>query len=121
MGESMQNWYFEGGGLLMSTEARNAYFTLARALTRASLAKRLSVPLFPKDADSIRDKTIQDYRHELKALGLDDVENWTFGSYESELEKPALRFKDLYSFSALVAHLGRNSAKTSIAGGDRRS
>jgi len=105
MGESMRVWYFKGGGLLMSTEVRNAYFTLARALTRASLAKRLSVPLLPKDADNISEKTIKDYRDELKTLGLDDVKNWTFGGYESESEKPALRFKDFVFLQRLSSTL----------------
>ena len=103
MGESMRVWYFKGGGLLMSTEARNAYFTLARALTRASLAERLSAPRFPKDADRISDETIEDYRDELKALGLDDVKKWTFGGQESE--KPALRFKDFVFLQRLTSTL----------------
>jgi hypothetical protein len=102
MGESMRVWYFKGGGLLMSTDARNAYFTLARALTRASLAERLSVPVFPKDAHSISEQAIKDYR---KELHLDDVENWTFGGSESEWEKPALRFKDFVFLQHLSSTL----------------
>ena len=41
MGETLCAWYFAGGGLLMSTSSRDAYFCLARALTRASLAAEL--------------------------------------------------------------------------------
>jgi hypothetical protein len=105
MGESMRVWYFKGGGLLMSTDARNGYFTLARALTRASLAERLSVPVFPKDADSISEQSITDYRDELKEPHLDDVENWTFGGSESESENPALRFKDFVFLQHLSSTL----------------
>jgi hypothetical protein len=105
LGELMRVWYFKGGGLLMSAETRNAYFALARALTRASLAGRLSVPRFPKDADSISEQTINKYRDELKALDLDNVEEWTFGGYESELEKPAFRFKDFVFLQRLSSTL----------------
>jgi hypothetical protein len=92
MGEKIRAWYFEGGGLLMSTTARDAYFVLARALTRASLAERLSVPEFPKHADDISVHAVDQYRREL--AGLDDVEEWVFGGAGSEAQTPALRFKD---------------------------
>jgi hypothetical protein len=107
MGVSMRVWYFKGGGLLMSTKARDAYFTLARALTRASSAKRLSVPQFLKDADSINKEAIDGYRAELTKEGfhLDDVKNWAFGGYESESEKLALRFKDFVFLQRLSSDL----------------
>ena len=41
IGELLSRWYFSGGGLLLSIEARNAYFKLARALTRAANSNRL--------------------------------------------------------------------------------
>ena len=94
MGEKIRVWYFEGGGLLMSTTARDAYFVLARALTRASLAEQLSVPEFPKHANDISVHAVDQYRRELAGRGLDDVEKWAFGSSGSETQQPALRFKD---------------------------
>jgi hypothetical protein len=53
MGRAMSEWYFGSGGLLLSVKARDAYFKLARALTRASLATALKVPKFPDDAEDI--------------------------------------------------------------------
>jgi hypothetical protein len=94
MGEEMRAWYFEGGGLLMSTRARDAYFVLARALTRASLAERLNVPEFPKHANDIGADAVDEYRRELAGRGLDDVEKWVFGGQSSEADTPALRYKD---------------------------
>src|SRR5437016_14447223 len=94
MGETMRTWYFAGGGLLMSTEARDAYFALARALTRASLATHLRVPTFPKDAQKVSKEAIDTYQGDLKGCRLDDVEYWDFGGSESESENDAQRFKD---------------------------
>jgi hypothetical protein len=94
MGETIRAWYFEGGGLLMSTAARDAYFVLARALTRASSAERLCVPEFPKHADYISSHAVDEYRRELAGRGLDDVEKWVFGGQSSEANTPALRYKD---------------------------
>jgi hypothetical protein len=94
MGEAMRSWYFAGGGLLMSTQARDAYFALARALTRASLAEGLRVPVFPQNAHEISVATVDKYRCDLEPLGLDEVEKWTFGGPGSGSEKSALRFKD---------------------------
>lgn len=114
MGRAMSEWYFEGGGLLLSVEARDAYFRLARALTRASLAKPLKVPTFPRDADDISLKKVDAYRaalEEKEKLDLDDVENWKFGSLPSkaeakaEVRQPHLEFKDyvfLQRFSSLL-------------------
>jgi hypothetical protein len=106
MGQAMSAWYFDGGGLLLSTEARDAYFRLARALTRASLAEELRVPMFPKDAEGISAEKVDDYRAELaQAFDLDDVERWSFGDPGSEDEKPALRFKDFVFLQRLSSTL----------------
>jgi hypothetical protein len=105
MGRALRAWYFEGGGLLMSAETREAYFALARALTRASLAEDLSVPLFPKDAESISEKKVDEYRKELAAFNLDDVENWSFGGSKSKVEKPGFRFKDFVFLQKLSSTL----------------
>jgi hypothetical protein len=40
MGVTMRTWYLGGGGLLLGEEAREAYFLLARALTRACAVQR---------------------------------------------------------------------------------
>jgi hypothetical protein len=94
MGRAMSSWYFEGGGLILSVEARDAYFRLARALTRASLAKELRVPNFPIDVADISVEKVRTYQAELRKLNLDDIENWSFGAPVSGHEQPALRFKD---------------------------
>jgi hypothetical protein len=95
MGLSMSKWYFEGGGLLLSTESRDAYFALMRALTRASLARELAVWKFPKDAERVSSKQVDEYRKELSVkYKLEDVENWNFGGINSDNETPARRFKD---------------------------
>ena len=60
----------------MSVEARDAYFKLARALTRASLAKTLKVPTFPDNAEDISIEKVRGYQDKIKQnLDLDDVEN----------------------------------------------
>lgn len=105
MGEAMRAWYFKGGGLLMSTEARDAYFALARGLTRASLAGDLRVPMFPKDADHISVEAVDKYRYDLATLDLDNVDKWNFGGSESEMERPSLRFKDFVFLQSLSSAL----------------
>jgi hypothetical protein len=52
IGHSMSQWYFDGGGLLMSTESRDLYFLLALAITRAASVK----------GDGLRVPTYSDYR-----------------------------------------------------------
>lgn len=95
IGEAMRAWYFAGGGLILSTEARDAYFQLARALTRASLAAELSVPVFPRDAGEISVEKVNKYRAELaRRFDLDNVEEWNFGAAGSETQSAAFRFKD---------------------------
>jgi hypothetical protein len=109
IGRAMSQWYFDGGGLLLSFNARDAYFRLARALTRASLSQTLKVPTFPDDAEDITDGKVRDYQNELKSLGLDDVESWVFGSSLSEKETAAcalsVKFKDYIFLQRLSSHL----------------
>lgn len=95
MGEALSRWYFDGGGLLMSNEARDAYFRLARGLTRASAAHEISAPKFPMDAEKISLEQLDKYREHLAARSkLDDIESWTFGGPAPETASPDLRFKD---------------------------
>jgi hypothetical protein len=62
IGHSMAKWYFDGGGILMSVEARNAYFSLAQALTRASKSNELLAPTFPDDSEHVSHKSVDVYR-----------------------------------------------------------
>ena len=49
----MSRWSYEGGGLLLSVTARDAYFRLARELTRASYATELRVRISGRRATLI--------------------------------------------------------------------
>jgi hypothetical protein len=79
IGRAMSGWYFTKGGLLLSEESRPAYFLLARALTRASLADRISGPVFPRDAELISEGSLNRYREE---LGFPDVPDDQYGVRE---------------------------------------
>lgn len=68
IGRAMSKWYFGGGGLLMSIEARDAYFSLARALTRAALTNKLEVPTFPEDSADVSCEKVTKYREELSQI-----------------------------------------------------
>ena len=72
----MSDWYFEGGGLLMSVATRDAYFMLARALTRASLPKELIVPMFPNDAEYISVQKVNYYRNDRQPRRCGELELW---------------------------------------------
>jgi hypothetical protein len=102
----MSAWYFEGGGLLLSVKARDAYFRLIRTLTRASLAEELRVPIFPTDAEDISVEKVDKYGTELaRTLKLDDVESWSFGDPITGGETPAVRFKDYVFLQRLSSDL----------------
>jgi hypothetical protein len=108
MGRVMSAWYFQGGGLLLSVESRDAYFKLARALTCASLAnKDLRVPTFPADAEDVSKEKFDDYRKKLRAkkINLDDVENWSFGVRGAKPKNPATRFRDYVFLQWLSSQL----------------
>ncbi|MBT8409512.1 MAG: hypothetical protein KJN93_07795 [Alphaproteobacteria bacterium] len=68
MGAALSDWYFGEGGVLMSRRARDAYFALAHALARASVAKALHSPQV-SDAKFMVD--IPDLAVRQKALGID--------------------------------------------------
>jgi len=109
MGRAMSEWYFQGGGLLMSVESRDAYFQLARALARTSLTEELRVPTFPEDAVNISSEKLDEYRRELAShYDLTRVEDWSFGGHGSENESLARRFKD-YVFLQRLSSLLRTS------------
>ena len=110
IGRAMSKWYFDAGGLLLSVEARDAYFKLARALTRASSAKALWVPTFPRDAGDISNENVNEYRIALKKTSdLDNVEAWNFGSAKSVEKAPAsalhLKYKDYVFLQTLSSRL----------------
>jgi hypothetical protein len=110
IGESMRVWYFTDGGLILSKEARDAYFDLARALTIASLfEEKLNVPLFPRDAKKISKEQVNDYREELKSYevspeskkpkyDISRVEDWQFGASGSKTIEDFLKFEDSLKF-----------------------
>ena len=106
MGRAMSDWYLGSGGLLLSVGARGAYFRLARALTRASLAEGLRVPTFPRDAGDISVEKLDTYRAELaREFDLDNVEDWSFGGPASEKDVPAYKFKDFVFLQRLSSAL----------------
>ena len=109
MGRSMSDWYFRNGGLLLSSKARDAYFRLMRALTRASLADELRAPVFPRDADLIDERQLDCYRSQLQPHNLDDVEGWTFGESLTG-DTPSERFRDFVMLQGLSSAL-----RTSLA------
>lgn len=122
MGRAMSEWYFEHGGLLLSVEARGAYFRLARALTRASLiGGRLRAPTFPEDAEEISVARLDAYRRELaQERDLDDVESWSFGGPGSEGDSPARRFRD-YVFLQRLSSALRTTLSEDLRGRRRPS
>jgi len=88
MGHEMSNWYFKEGGILMSTKARDAYFKLARALTRASRAKALCFPKIPDDAEHISAELGKRYRQLLcmpRSIGIEYINDWKFGSPQPQM------------------------------------
>jgi hypothetical protein len=122
MGQAMSEWYFDGGGLLLSVEARDAYFRLARALTRASLGGgRLRAPTFPDDAEDVSVAKLDSYRQELAGeRDLDDVESWSFGGPDSEGDPPARRFRD-YVFLQRLSSALRTTLSEDLRGRRRPS
>lgn len=107
IGEAMSEWYFKGGGMILSVEARDAYFRLARALTRASWSERLNVPIHPSDATEISVEKVNAYRKELTEAkrNLDDIESWTFGDCSPTEERHAFKFKDYIFLQHLSSRL----------------
>lgn len=68
-GKQLRKAYFNGAGIVLSKHARDCYFTLAEALTRAAKVDGLNVPAISDYARFINDAIIDDYR---KALHLDN-------------------------------------------------
>ena len=113
IGKGMSEWYFNTGGLLLSSKSRDAYFLLTRALTRAPEGISLGAPVFPRDADKIDDKQVREYR---KRLGLPGdptawtdaqwdkiVEDWKFGGQGGTSN--ARKFGDFVLFQSLSSRL----------------
>jgi len=112
MGRSMSDWYFRNGGLLLSSKARDAYFRLMRALTRASLADELRGPVFPRDANLIDARRLDCYRAQLQQHNLDDVDGWKFGESLTS-DTPSERFRDFVMLQGLSSAL-RTSLATDL-------
>ena len=80
----MSKWYFTTGGLLMSSEARDDYFRLARAVTKAFLSETLLAPDWNEYAKSINDKKMEKYRVMLElSLTRKEEEEWCNEKKES--------------------------------------
>lgn len=107
VGEALRAWYFSVGGLLLSEKARDAYFALARALTRAASADYLNAPSFPTDAEAVSDKSIDAYRTELSDTEpcFRDPDKWVFGRSVDRSASPAQRFKDFVVLQRLSSKL----------------
>jgi hypothetical protein len=109
MGETMSQWYFDGGGLLLSEPARDTYFRLIRALTRASLAKNIKAPNYPSHAEKISIAKLKEYRQQLGIrpdLGDNDVECWCFGNTTSSTSsKEGDEFRDYVFLQRLSSTL----------------
>lgn len=113
MGRSMSRWYFGGGGLLLSEQARDAYFNLMRALTLASLEKTLRVPMLPDDARLLSVGSVDEYRRRI--VNLHDVENWKFGGAAAPHDPPEVRFGD-YVFLQRLSSEVRSALAGDIRG-----
>jgi type IV secretory pathway TrbD component len=119
MGLGMSKWYFAGGGLLLSEEARDAYFNLARALTHACFEEGLKVPNFPDDSRHISREKIDEYIDKFRSeLGqqlkpaLIKVDEWTFGGSAPEREDSIpYKFKDYVFLQQLSSALRTKLSK----------
>jgi hypothetical protein len=117
IGRSMSAWYFGGGGLLLSVEARDAYFRFARALTLASKAGKLNVPskddyrdlsksILAKYRDKLGIKTISSemklaHRNQVGKDLDDEIEKWVFGK-----KSPSdCKFRDYVLLQAMSSDL----------------
>lgn len=106
MGRRMSAWYFSGGGILLSRDARNAYFSFARALTRASKIDRLRTPRFPDDAEQISYEKLKQYRSQLSiTTNLDFIEKWQFAKDVDPSATSAERFRDFVFLQTLSSAL----------------
>jgi hypothetical protein len=106
IGQAISKWYFESG-LLLSAEARDAYFRLARALTRASSVDDLCVPKSPDDVKKITQKSVEDYRKRfnIEQPNDDRVETWPFGKPSVVMPSRAYEFKDYVFLQTLSSRL----------------
>ena len=114
IGREISKWYFKSG-LLLSGEARDAYFRLAHALTLAAEEKELCVPLVPYGGNEISGEKIKQYRRELfKIENPTDkveeppdkaVENWIFGPVNGQPKTDAYKFKDYVFLQTLSSWL----------------
>ncbi|MGB8816725.1 MAG: hypothetical protein WCC66_02275, partial [Rhizobiaceae bacterium] len=67
-GNLLSDWYFAGGGLVMSAATRDAYFVLAGALTGAASAGELNVPSHPAQSRLVAGSRVDALRKSLLVL-----------------------------------------------------
>ena len=116
MGEQLSSWYFGKGGLMMTTDSRNAYFSLMEALRRAAIAPdELASQTVGEHRDVISEKLVDGYRdelakkypvfQELKDKTPDqriDAGDWQFGP-SGTASGNAERFKDFVLIQKLAS------------------
>ena len=129
MGRHLASWYFGPGGLLMTEESRDAYFTLMEALRRAAAKKEgLAVQTVEEHVKAISLTLMTGYRRDLAQKGYavfekleakqpvkpDDLDGWLFGCEASSASAEqsddlktarvtAERFKDFVLIQTLAS------------------
>jgi hypothetical protein len=116
MGGELSSWYFGTGGLLMTEDARDAYFALMEALRLAAGAEdKLAVPTVGEYGPGISQTSIISYRDHLantcQVLGklkdqqpvvAADLKSWRFGTTAGAVGD-AERFKDFVLIQQLAS------------------
>ena len=105
MGLAMRNWYLdEGGGLLLSAQTRDAYFLLARALTRACAVQ--GSLRFPKRGAwlEVSQEKVQKYGKELRLPKATRLRKWQNARLRNGITQGQWRS----GRSASFPHLGSN-------------
>ena len=101
-GEALRAAYFDQAGILMSEDARDRYFELVAALTRAADAPRLAAPSTRSHyAEWITQKKVDDYRRHLTLDPADGAavgraaDEWRFGTAPGDPPASGARPKDV--------------------------
>ena len=105
MGRALSAWYFGEGGLLMSEDARDAYFELMTSLGGAVDANaELAAQTVKQHGSLISPEQIKEYRKELgiKPGRSEPPGKWVFGIVPGN-ESPAGCFKDFILVQMLAS------------------
>jgi len=110
-GRELRACYFGGAGILLSTAARDRYFMLVEALTRAADSGRLDVPSPDHYADMMSVSKLDDYRKQLRVIEptMKCVKSWKFGTGVQQpgqtTDNPAESFRDFVFLQTLASCL----------------